>query len=44
MMAIAVGTILIFSLFANNVRTASPIGMGEALIDVFQPRENNCGC
>ena len=29
-----IGT-LIFSLFANNVRTADLIGMGEALIDVF---------
>ena len=29
-----IGTILIFSLFANNLRTAGPIGMGEALIDV----------
>ena len=27
-----IGTLLIFSLFANNVRTAGPIGMGEALI------------
>ena len=26
---------LIFSLFANNVRTAGLIGMGEALIDMF---------
>ena len=25
--------------FANNVRTAGPIGMGEALIDVFRPQE-----
>ena len=31
-----VGTILIFSFFfANNVRTAGPIGMGETLINVF---------
>ena len=29
-----IGTLLIFSLFANNVRTAGPIGMGEALIGV----------
>ena len=28
----------IFSLYTNNVRTAGPIGMGEALIDVFPPR------
>ena len=28
-----IGTILTFSLFANNLRTAGPIGMGEALID-----------
>ena len=34
-MSIAIGTILIFSLFANNVRMAGLIGMGEALIDVF---------
>ena len=30
-----IGTILIFSLFANDVRTAGPIGMGETLINVF---------
>ena len=29
------------SLFANNVRTAGPIGMGEALIDVIRPLEDN---
>ena len=29
-----IGTLLIFSLFANNVRTAGPIGMGEALVGV----------
>ena len=29
-----IGTLLIFSLFANNVRTAGPIGMREALISV----------
>ena len=29
------GTILILSLFANNVRTAGQIRMGKALIDVF---------
>ena len=34
---IAIGTILIFGLFAINVRTACPIGMGETLIDVFRP-------
>ena len=28
-MPIAIGTILIFSLYTNNVRTAGPIGMGE---------------
>ena len=27
--------------FANNVRTAGPIGMGEALIDVFRPQEDD---
>ena len=27
-----IGTLLIFRFFANNVRTAGPIGMGEALI------------
>ena len=31
-----IGTILILSLFANNVRTASQIGMEEAPIDVFR--------
>ena len=30
-----IGTLLIFSLFANNVRTAGLIGIGDALIDVF---------
>ena len=40
-MSIAIGTILIFSLFTNNVRTAGLIGMGEALIDVFRPREDD---
>ena len=39
-----IGTLLIFSLFANDVRTASPIGMGEALIDVFRPREGDGAC
>ena len=39
-----IGRILIFSIFANNVRTAGPIGMGEALVDVFQPREDDGGC
>ena len=27
--------------FANNVRTAGPIGMGEALIDVFRTQEDD---
>ena len=40
-----IGTLLIFSLFANNVRTtAGLIGMGEALIDVFSPREGDGAC
>ena len=39
-----IGTILIFSLFANNVRTAGPVGMGEALTDVFRPREDSGAC
>ena len=38
-MPIAIGTLLIFSLYTNKVRTAGPIGMGEALIDVIRPRE-----
>ena len=41
-MLIAIGTILTFSPFANSVRTASSIGMGEALIDVIRPREDDC--
>ena len=41
-MPIAIGTILILNLFADNVRTAGPIGMGEILIDVFPPREDDC--
>ena len=40
-MPIAIGTILILSLFAKNVRTAGPIGMGEVLIDVLPPREDD---
>ena len=36
-----IGTILIFSLFANNVRTAGQIRMGDAPIDVFRPREDD---
>ena len=32
----------IFSLFANNVRTAGQIGMGEAPIDVFRPQKDDC--
>ena len=40
-MSIAIGTILIFSLFANNVRTAGSIGTLEALIDLFPPREDD---
>ena len=31
-MPIAIGTILIVSLFTNNVQTAGPMGMGEALM------------
>ena len=30
-----------FCLFANSARTAGPIGMGKALIDVFRPREDD---
>ena len=41
---IPIGTLLIFSLFANNVRTAGVIGMGDALIDVFRPREGDGAC
>ena len=40
-MLIAIGTILIFSPFANSVRTAGSIGTLEALIDVFPPREDD---
>ena len=40
-MSIAIGTILIFNIFAKNVRTAGLIGMGEALIDVFRPPEDD---
>ena len=32
----------LFSLFANKVRTAGPIGMGEALIDMIRSREDDC--
>ena len=39
-MLIAISTILTLSPFANSVRTAGSIGMGEALIDVIQPRED----
>ena len=41
-MSITIDTILIFSIFANNVRTAAGlIGMGEALIDVFWPQQDD---
>ena len=40
-MLIAIGTILIFSPFGNSVRTAGPIGMGKALINVIRPREDD---
>ena len=41
-MSIAIGTIRGFSFFfANNVRTAGLIGMGQALIDVFQPQQDD---
>ena len=43
-MSIAIGTIFNFSLFANNVRTAGLVGMGDALIDVFRPREGDGAC
>ena len=36
-----IGTILILSLFANNVRTAGQIGMEEARIYVFRPRKDD---
>ena len=36
---LAQSSFLVF--FANNVRTAGPIGMGEALIDVFRPQEDD---
>ena len=46
-MPIAIGTIFIFSFFANNVRTAGPIAIGRGTIsaspycDVFGPREDD---
>ena len=40
-MPIAIGTLLIFNHYTNYVRTVVPIGMGEALIDVFPPREDD---
>ena len=39
-----IGTLLIFSFFANNVRTAGLMGMGEGLIDLFRPREGDGAC
>ena len=39
-----IGTLLIFSLFANNVRTAGLIGMGDVLIGVFRPRKGEGAC
>ena len=38
--SVAIG-FLILGLFANNVRTAGQIGMEEAPIDVFRPREDD---
>ena len=32
---------LVLAFFANNVRTAGLIGMGEAPIDVFQPQQHD---
>ena len=40
-MSIAIGTIPIISLFANNAQTTGLIGMGEALIDVFRPQQDD---
>ena len=40
-MSIAIGTILIFSFFANNARATGLIGMGETLIDVFRPQQDD---
>ena len=40
-MSIAIGTILIFSLFANNSRTTGLNGMGGVLIDVFRPQQDD---
>ena len=37
----SIGTILILSLFANNVLTAGQIRMGGTPIDVFRPREDD---
>ena len=39
-----IGTLLIFSLFANNVRTAGLIVMGDELIDVFRPQKGDGAC
>ena len=41
---IPIGIPLIFSLFANNVRTAGRIGLGETIIDVLRHREYDCAC
>ena len=32
---------LVLAFFANNVRTVGLIGMGQALIDVFQPQQDD---
>ena len=40
-MPIVIGTILIFSLFANNARITGLFGMGEALIDMFRPQQDD---
>ena len=39
-----IGTLLIFSLFANNVRTAGLIRIANVLIDVFRPRKGDDAC
>ena len=36
-----IGTIRILSHLANNVRTAGLIAIGDALIDVFQPQQDD---
>ena len=39
-----IGIILIFSIFPDNIQKAGLARMGEALMDVFRPQEDDGAC